>query len=156
MPRKTAAALRLDAVHRSHLRDYLHRSSRFTPHTRRQAARFEADRGLPVQALEHAVRCWQSFARRPGRPLYLPRPHLPGYDVWDERLLIERAVGALDRRAAREIASVVEEADAVFLARTLPDPRTPPAWPWWRRRCHDLGDIMNVPSQAHVLRPDMS
>lgn len=155
MPRKTAAALRLDAVCRSHLRDYRHRSSQFSPHTRRQAARFEAERGLPVQALEHAVQCWRGFVHRPGWPLYLPKPHLPGYDIWDDRLLIERAIGALDRRAAREIASAVKEADADFLARTLPDPHAPNAWPWWRRRCQDLGDIMHVPSQAHDL-PDSS
>lgn len=93
--------------------------------------------------------------RRPGRLLYLPKPHLPGYDIWDDRLLIEQAIGALDRRAAREIAAAVKEADAVFLARTLPDPHAPKSWPWWRRRCHDLGDIMHVPSQAHD-RPDKS
>ncbi|WP_405859754.1 hypothetical protein OG361_34155 [Streptomyces sp. NBC_00090] len=155
MPRKTAAALRLDAVCRSHLQDYRRRPSQFSPRTRRQVARFEAERGLPVRALEHAVHCWRGFVRRPGWPLYLPKPHLPGYDIWDDRLLIEQAIGALDGRAARELASVVKETDAVFLARTLPDPHAPDVWPWWRRRCQDLGDIMHVPSQAHD-RPDKS
>ncbi|WP_200426241.1 hypothetical protein [Streptomyces sp. NE5-10] len=111
-------------------------------------ARFEAERGLPVLALEQAVRCWRGFVRRPGRPLYLPAPHLPGFDIWDDRMLIERAIGALGRRAGREVASAVEGADAVFLARTLPDPHAPDDWPWWRRRCQDLGDLLHVPSQA--------
>lgn len=153
MPRKTAAALRLDALCRSHLRGYRRRPSRFSPHTLRQAASFEAERGLPIRQLEDAVHCWQAFVRRPGWPLYLPEPHLPGYDIWDDRLLIERAIGAFDRRAAREIASIVKDADADFLARTLPNPHAPRAWPWWRRRCQDLGDIMHVPSQTND-RPD--
>ncbi|MEW5626239.1 hypothetical protein AB1388_06645 [Streptomyces hydrogenans] len=111
-------------------------------------ARFEAERGLPVLALEQAVRCWRGFVRRPGRPLHLPAPHLPGFDIWDDRMLIEWAIGALGRRAGREVASAVEGADATFLARTLPDPHAPDGWPWWRRRCQDLGDLMDVPSQA--------
>jgi len=116
---------------------------------RRRAARFEAERGLAAGQLEFAVVCWRAFARRPGRPLHLPTPHLPGFDIWDERLLIERAIAVFHGRAAREIASLVKDADMVFLARTLHDPKAPRAWPWWRRRCRDLGDIMNVPSQGH-------
>ncbi|MFF4419302.1 hypothetical protein ACFY04_00685 [Streptomyces sp. NPDC001549] len=110
-------------------------------------ARFEAERALPVGELEGAVRRRRGFVRCPGRPLYLPGPHLPGFDLWDDRLLIERAIGALGRRAAREVTSIVRDADSVFLARTLPDPRAPKAWPWWRRRCRELGEIMLVPSQ---------
>ncbi|MFE9636151.1 hypothetical protein [Streptomyces sp. NPDC006463] len=49
---------------------------------RRKTARFEAERGLPGRQLEDAIHRWRAFARRPGRPLYLPRPHLPGYDIW--------------------------------------------------------------------------
>jgi hypothetical protein len=155
MPRKTAAALRLDAICRSHLRDYRRRPSQLSPHTRRQVVRFEAERGLPVRDLEDAIYRWRAFARRPRWPLYLPRPHLPGYDLWDDRQLIERAIGALDRRAAREIASIIKDADADFLGRTLPDPYAPRAWPWWRRRCHDLGEVLLVPSQERD-RQDMA
>lgn len=36
-----------------------------------------------------------------------------------------------------------------------PDPHAPKSWPWWRRRCHDPGDITHVPSKAHD-RPDKS
>ncbi|GAA1936587.1 hypothetical protein [Kitasatospora viridis] len=149
MPRRTAAALRLDADCRSRLRDHPRRPSRLTSRTRRQAARFETERGLHERRLEDAVHRWRAFTRRPGRTLYLPEPDLPGYDIWDDRSLIERAIGALDARAARELASVVRDVDAAFLARTLPDPYAPRAWPWWRRRCQELGDILDVPSQAH-------
>ncbi|MPY31528.1 hypothetical protein FNH09_09590 [Streptomyces adustus] len=155
MPRKTAAALRLDTICRSRFRDYRRRPSQLSPRTRREAVRFEVERGLHVRDLEDAINRWQAFARRPRWPLYLPQPHLPGYDLWDDRLLIERAIGALDRRAAREIASIIKKADAEFLERTLPDPYAPRAWPWWRRRCQDLGEVLLVPSQEHD-RPDKS
>lgn len=130
-----------------HLRDCRRRPSALSPHTRRKAARFEAERGLPSRQLEGAIRRWRAFARRPGKPLYLPSPHLPGHDIWDDRLLIERAIGALDRRAAREVASLVKDPDSAFLTRTLPNPRAPRSWPWWRRRCQELGEVMLVPSQ---------
>ncbi len=110
-------------------------------------AGFEAERGLPVGELEGAVRRWRAFVCRRGRPLYLPGLHLPGFDLWDDRLLIERAIGALGRRAAREITSLVKVAGSVFLVRTLSDPRAPRTWPWWRRRCQEWGEVMLVRSQ---------
>ncbi|GAA4596145.1 hypothetical protein GCM10023194_67530 [Planotetraspora phitsanulokensis] len=155
MPRKSAAALRLDAICRSHLREYRRRPSELSPHTRRKVARFEAERGLPARRIADAIVRWRLFLRHPGRLLYLPKPHLPGYDLWDDRLLIDCAIAALDRRAAREIASIVKDLDCDFLARTLPNPHAPKTWPWWHRRCGDLGDILLVPSQEHD-RPDMA
>ncbi|MEV6926157.1 hypothetical protein AB0M46_16900 [Dactylosporangium sp. NPDC051485] len=116
--------------------------------TRHQITRFEASRGLPPLAVEDALRRWGAFLGAVGWPLYLPEPHLPGLDLWDDRELIERAITALGRRAGRDLARVVAPLDADFLARTLPNPCAPMAWPWWRRRCHDLGKILQVPSQA--------
>ncbi|MEU7002986.1 hypothetical protein [Nonomuraea sp. NPDC046570] len=52
----------------------------------------------------------------------------------DPRGEVERMLTALPRWAKPYLYSLVLPIDRSFLARTSPDPRASPDWPWWRQR----------------------
>jgi hypothetical protein len=60
---------------------------------------------------------------------------------------LEQALQALPRRSARRLRHLLDPLDALFAARTLPDPLADPGSPWWRRRLTEL-------HQGRPLTPD--
>ncbi|MFF4412876.1 hypothetical protein ACFYY8_10110 [Streptosporangium sp. NPDC001559] len=60
----------------------------------------------------------------------------------DPRGELERVLVALPRWAWPCLYSLVLPIDRSFLARTTPDPRASPDWPWWRQRRRPyFGDV---------------
>ncbi|MFJ2838215.1 MULTISPECIES: hypothetical protein [Nocardia] len=53
----------------------------------------------------------------------------------NSREVLEQALCALPRAAARELRVLVRPLDERFLSRTHPDPTAAPDSPWWQRRC---------------------
>ncbi|MEV6399866.1 hypothetical protein AB0M39_34625 [Streptomyces sp. NPDC051907] len=49
--------------------------------------------------------------------------------------MLELALHALPRRAARELRGMVEPLDDLYIARSRPDPHASPDDGWWARRC---------------------
>lgn len=97
-----------------------------------------------------SIQCTQDLleAVELGRPLSrTDRVLLRGLDVFaiparevvpcstDERAVLELALHALPSRPARELRSMVEPLDALYMARTWPDPYASPDEGWWARRC---------------------
>ncbi|MBS2966846.1 hypothetical protein KGA66_27675 [Actinocrinis puniceicyclus] len=98
-------------------------------------ARLERDR-LWVGAVAAALRQWSRVAHRPGLALSggcgcaLCNP----FYMNDEREVLELALHALPRGAARELRALVEPLDALYLARSWQNPSTPAHYAWWARR----------------------
>ena len=98
--------------------------------------RLERERLWPG-AIAQALRQWSRIARRPnlalsggcGCPLCNP------FYTTDERAVLELALHALPARSARELRSLVEPLDELYLKRTWPDPNAPAEDGWWARRC---------------------
>jgi hypothetical protein len=51
------------------------------------------------------------------------------------RQLIHEILEMLSTPSARALMQLIQPLDEEFLRRSLPDPRSPSAWPWWDRRC---------------------
>lgn len=102
--------------------------------TNRQIAQFEVQYRLPPGHVAHAFRAWTLA-------LHSWPDHGPNYG-WGTtlfrdrhaRTLLQGAASAMNRKARRELLGAVAPLDDRFLARTLPDPFSPPTDPWWKRR----------------------
>ncbi|GAA2904561.1 hypothetical protein GCM10010517_70670 [Streptosporangium fragile] len=98
-----------------------------------------------VIALEHtllepgevaaALRAWTRDVI-PGTTARLPPTYSCLGCAWEDDLRgdLERILIALPRWARPYLYSLVLPIDRSFLARTSPDPRASPDWPWWRQR----------------------
>ena len=85
-------------------------------------------------AVSDAFRSWERVVRAgyPWRdPLCPWKDHL---EIFDGRALLERAMHALPRRAARELRRMVTPLDEAYLLKTSPQPLAAPDDPWWLRR----------------------
>lgn len=99
-------------------------------------ARLERDRLWPG-AVAAALRQWSKVAHQPALaslggcscPLCNP------FYMNDERDVLELALHALPRTAARELRALVEPLDELYLARSWADPSAPAHYAWWARRC---------------------
>ncbi|MFF7212069.1 hypothetical protein ACFZAU_16285 [Streptomyces sp. NPDC008238] len=98
------------------------------------AARLERERLWPG-ALAQALLQWSRTARGLSGGSVCPLCD-PFYKT-DERTVLELALHALPSRPARELRSMVEPLDALYMARTCPDPYASPDAGWWARRCRD-------------------
>ncbi|MFF2013233.1 hypothetical protein ACFVWY_29770 [Streptomyces sp. NPDC058195] len=105
--------------------------------TNRQIAQFEAQHGLPPGHVAHAFQAW-------ALALHSWPDHGPGHGrgttLWRDahaRTLLQGAASAMNRKARRQLLGAVAPLDDRFLTRTLPDPFSPPADPWWKRRLAD-------------------
>ncbi|MFF5228026.1 hypothetical protein [Dactylosporangium sp. NPDC000521] len=90
-----------------------------------------------------ALRGYRREIRRAGRWIDLAgQCPSPSCDIGHQRDVLEAALHALPRDAARELRRLVAALDEEFLRKTLPDPRaaTRGAWharAWWRQRLED-------------------
>lgn len=96
----------------------------------------ERDRLWPG-AIAAALRRWSKVARQPdlepmgGSCCPLCNP----FYMNDERELLELALHALPRRAARELRALIEPLDEFYLERSWQNPSAPAHYAWWARRC---------------------
>lgn len=98
-------------------------------------ARLERDRLWPG-AVAAALRQWSKVAHRPGLAIAggCGCPLCNPYYMNNERDVLELALHALPRAAARELRVLVEPLDALYLARSRQDPSAPAHYAWWARR----------------------
>lgn len=95
--------------------------------------RLERDRPRRMP-LSEAFQAWERLVRN-GHPWTDPlHPWQDGRENLDARADLEFALHALPRRAARELRSLVNPLDEIYLSNTSPDPYAPPDQPWWQRR----------------------
>ncbi|GHH84615.1 hypothetical protein [Streptomyces capitiformicae] len=154
MPRKRPGALRAAQQPRHHrpqrwdspAPDRVHGLSARTSLAIHRYEALSTDYYVFPGVTDHALRRYRAFLRPPGRrPRY---PYADGCscrgcelrDVRHARAMLDAAVRNLPPRARAELGRLVAALDAVYLARTLPDPFADarrewrPHHVWWYRR----------------------
>jgi hypothetical protein len=81
-----------------------------------------------------ALRTWLGNVRGPARQLVDDFGGCPCGCTLDHREVLDIALASLPTKAARELRSIVDAADQLFVDRTLPDLWADPGDPWWKRR----------------------
>ncbi|MCI4061990.1 hypothetical protein MRQ36_05185 [Micromonospora sp. R77] len=84
--------------------------------------------------IHRALHGWTDTARGPARQLREDFGGCPCGCTLDHREVLDIALGALPRRAARQLRRAVDAADDLFLSRTLANPWADPRDPWWEQR----------------------
>ena len=99
-------------------------------------ARLERDRLRPGEVAA-ALRQWSKVAHRPGLAVLggCGCPLCNPYAMNEERDVLQLALYALPRSAARELRALVGPLDELYLARSWQDPSAPAHYAWWARRC---------------------
>ena len=108
-----------------------------SPSAKRQIARFERVRRLPIGEVALALELWDKLARqRPrdyGEPLTDFVCDFSSY-YFPARELLEIALTALHPKGRRELRAIVIRLDELYLARTVRDPFAPSWLRWWEGR----------------------
>lgn len=124
MPRRPPAAVR--AARPIRRDDFGPAIPRLSSRTMDAIRRLERER-FHSDAIYHAVHEWRYSARTPSYS------RCECCDRGFGRGILEIALHALPKRAARELRGLITPADDEYLARNLPDPKMPADLPWWHR-----------------------